>query len=434
MPPTGVLLTIDGSATVTGDYLVDLGITATGATEMRFSNAAPNYSAWEPFNASKLAWDIRGYGGNDFEGIHTVWCSVRNAIDERVSVFASIEYRRAKPSIRIYPKPVQRAGNHIVDIKVDLFDPHYNPVNVIQAEYTLDGTFTDGGNITFMPNDSLHDGVTDLPTAPNGVTHNLVWNLGEDVQDDVSDICQIRMKVQYANELSETGTSQQFAVDTRIPIEEADLEFTRGDAAEIKLTLLDRMGAPFDATGNVEVTSIKDPSGTEMLTIPIVSVNTSTGYYVATYNIGNTAPLGLWTSTWTYTADFVSYTEAVYFKVVEEAEQYVPLGSDTCVVYGQLLKADQNPMSEIEVHFIPHHLSDPELGNPTVISTDPVITYTDTNGRFKVELMRNTELIIYIPKLSFRQFAKVPDQDTSEFRAMMTLLPVPPRDQFGNRV
>ena len=434
MPPTGLTLTIDGSSTITSDLLVDLGIAATGATEMRFSNNGADYTPWKPYSSTELSFDLRGYGGNSNTGIHTVWCSVRNAIDERVSVFAPIEYRRAKPSIRIYPAPVQRAGNYIVDIKVDLFDPHYNPVNVIQAEYTLDGTFTDGGNITFMPNDSLHDGITELSTAPNGVTHNLVWNLGEDAKDDVSDICQIRMKVQYANEDSELAISQQFFVDTRIPIEEADLEFTRGDAAEIKITLLDRNGLPFDATGNVEITSVKDPSGNEMLTVPIVSVNTSTGYYVATYNIDNAAPLGLWASTWTYTADFVDYEEAVYFKVTEEVEQYVPLGTDTCVVYGQLLKADQTPMSEIEVHFLPHHLSDPELGNPTAISTDPVITYTDKSGRFKVELIKNTELIIYIPKLSFRQFAKVPDQDSSEFRAMMTLLPVPPRDQFGNRL
>ena len=63
----------------------------------------------------------------------------------------------------------------------------------------------------------------------------------------------------------------------------------------------------------------------------------------------------------------------------------------------------------------------------------PISVTTDANGKFVVELIRNTEVIIFIPSLNFRQFAKVPDEDASEFRAMMTLLPVGPRDKFGNR-
>jgi hypothetical protein len=434
-PPTGLILQIDGAATYTADLLVDLTISATGATEMSFSNSGYHWSSWEPFNTQKLAWDLRSNGGNDNEGIKTVWVRARNALAEQSSTYASIEYRRAKPSLKIYPAPVQRAGNGPVDIPLVLYDPHFNPVHVVQAEYTLDGTFTDGKNISFLPNDSAHDGVVDLSTAPNGIAHNLVWDPSLDLEEpDVSDIAQVRIKVAYANELSELALSQQFFVDTREDIELADLRFTRDDSAEIKLVLLDRNGEPFDATGDVEVTSIKDPSGNEMLTSTIIASKTSTGYYTAVYSVPNSAPLGLWLSKWEYTADYVDHEETVYFSVIEETTPYAPSRPDTCVVYGQLLNADQSPIAETEVHFLPHHISDPEYGNPTQIGTDPVIVYTDEDGKFHVELIKNTEVIIHIPKLSFRQFAKVPDGDTSEFRAMMTLLPVPPRDQFGNRI
>ena len=134
MPPTGLILTIDGAATYTRDLLVDLGISAVGATEMRFSNAAPNYSAWEPYNTDKLSWDLRGWGGNDFEGIKTVWVEVielirgrRPAISVKGSIRAASGFHRGKAARRkregfplrdyiIGPKKPQRyleiTGNH----------------------------------------------------------------------------------------------------------------------------------------------------------------------------------------------------------------------------------------------------------------------------------------------------------------------------------
>lgn len=435
--PTGLILQIDGAATYTGNLWVDLAISAVGATEMSFSNSGFDWSAWEPYATQKLAWDLRGYGGDGNVGVKAVWCRVRNALDEQSSTFAEIEYRRAKPSVKLYPAPTQRAGTTLVDIPITVYDPHFNPVSVIQAEWTFDGTFTDGvngNNITFLPNDSAHDGTVELTTAPNGVDHNLVWDAAIDVPDpDVSDITQIRIKVAYANEESELAVSQEFLCDVRDPIELSDLRFTRGDAANLVLLLFDRNGAPYDAEDPVQVTSIKDPSGNEVLTSPITATKTSTGYYVAVYNIDDSAPLGLWLSNWEYIADHIDHEETIYFSIIEETEAYAPTRSNTCVVYGELLNADQSPMAETEVHFLPHHLSDPELGNPTVISTDHIVVHTTQDGKFHVELIKNTELIIYIPKLDFRQFAVVPDQDTSEFRAMMALLPVPPRDQFGNR-
>jgi len=432
--PTGLTLQIDGGNPVTSDYFVDLGIVASGATEMRFSNNGFQWSPWISFAATELAWDVRGYGGNSNAGAKTIWVEARSATAEESNANNTIKYRRAKPSLKVYSMPAQRDGTTIVDIPLVLYDPYFNPVRVVQAEWTLDGSFTDGKNITFLPNDGAHDGTSDLTTAPNGISHNLVWDAGIDVEPDVSDIAQVRIKVAYANEFSELAVSQQFKVDTRDPIELSDLRFTRGDDAEIRLALLDRNGVPIDATGDVQVTSVKSSSGQEQLVSPIIAVPSSAGHYIATYVVPDTAEIGLWTSLWEYTADFVASSETIYFSIVEEATPYNPIGTDTCVVYGQLLHADQRPMANVEVHFLPHHISEPEYGNPTVISTNPVILHTDDSGKFKVELIRNTELIIYIPSLTFRQFAKVPDQDTSEFRAMMTLLPVPLRDKFGNKL
>jgi hypothetical protein len=434
MPIPAYSLVIDGGAPTTNDLFVDLTINASGTpTHMRFSNGGVHWSALEPYAATKINWDLRSYGGNDNVGNHTIICELQDQGDATtVCTSASIDYRHAVPSVKIYPMPAQVEGTYLVNVQYILYAPFGVKCNIQKIEFSHDGLFTPPVPLTPAVSHPDHDGTSELDAAPNGIPHNYVWVANIDFPGDVSDISQIRMQVVYANEHSEVALSQQFKLDTREEIEIADLRFTRGDAARIKLLLLDKEGQPYDAS-NLSVTSLKNPEGTEQLLTPIIATRDSLGYYHVDWTVPNNALIGLWTSKWDIDADHVQSTETVYFSIVEEVTPYIPLRQNTCVVYGQLVRADESPYANIDVHFLPHHISDVQWFNPTTISTDPVITITDDDGRFKVELIKNTELIIYIPKLSFRQFAKVPNLNTSEFRAMMTLLPIPPRDQFGNR-
>lgn len=433
MPPTSVSLVIDGGASTTPDLTVDLTMTATGATEMRLSNDGYTWTNWDTWATSYPNWDLQGVGGNDNPGLHTVYLEVRDGSDDRVKVSSSITFEPVKPHVRI-GTPLQRAGTYLVDIPYEGFEQWSNKASLAVYECSLTGVFA-GEEFTMTPktDDPQHDGVTELPFSPSGANLNFVWDMLSDIDEgEVSDITQVRIKPVFGNDYGELSLSQQFLIDTRADVTEEGPKHTRGDSIELKLILTDRHANPIDAT-SIEVSSIKNPSGTEQLTVPITPTNPSTGVYLAAWTVPTDAELGQWTAKWDYEADNVTTYDVTYFQVVEEAEPYAPLGENTCLVYGQLFYADERPLADTEVHFLPHHISDPELGNPTTISTLPVIVETDSDGRFRVELIRNTEIIVFIPALSFRQFAKVPDEETSEFRAMMVLLPVPPRDQFGNR-
>ncbi len=79
LSPTGLSITIDGGATQTGITNVSLTLSATGATEMCFSNNGTTYTAWEPYNTNK-AWTLDGGAG-----LKIVYFKVQNGSIEAMS-------------------------------------------------------------------------------------------------------------------------------------------------------------------------------------------------------------------------------------------------------------------------------------------------------------------------------------------------------------
>jgi len=435
MPPTGVAIVIDGGAPRTSDLRVDLTASAVGANDMRLSNSGVFWTPYEPFATSISNWDLRSYGGNDNTGIHTIYLEVRDLANNSVQVSSFIRYQPAKPHVHV-GVPSQRSGEEmIVDIPYDGFDDFGNKCDLAVAEFSLTGAFA-GEQKPMTPKvaDPLHNGSAQLEFSPGGTPLNFVWDVLADIgPGEVTDIAQVRLRPVFGNDLGEYGLSGQFVVDTRILVTAGGALFSRGEEANLKIVFTDLEGVMVDPV-YVAMASIKDPAGNEQLYVPIVATQVYLGEWAISFSIPTDAIVGKWIATWAYEVEYAVVSKAIYFSVQENVVTFDPIGKDTCVVHGQLVYADEHPIANTDVSFMPHHLSDPEIGNPTRIGVEPISARTDSNGRFIVELIRNTEVIIYIPSLNFRQFAKVPDEPTSEFRAMMTLLPLPPRDKFGNRI
>ncbi len=85
--PTGLTITINGGAAETGSTSVTLALTATGATEMCFSNDGSFYYAWEAYSTSKV-WTLYINAG-----LKTVYFKARNGtIEAAAPVMDSITY------------------------------------------------------------------------------------------------------------------------------------------------------------------------------------------------------------------------------------------------------------------------------------------------------------------------------------------------------
>ena len=434
MPPTSVAIVIDGGAPRTSILRVDLTLSALDADEMRFSNDGSTWTDYQPFATSLSDWELTDYGGNENIGIHTIYFEVRDSVNNTVQVSSFIRYQVDKPHIRV-GTPVQRTdGSFLVDIPYKGYDNFGNKCDLAVFEYSLTGAFYGEERImTPKVHDDAHDGVAQLDFSPGGTDHNFVWDALPDIgTGEVSNITQIRMRPVFGSDLGEYAIGGMFTVDTRVLVTTGGTTASRGETTVLQIVFTDKNGLPLDPE-SVDLVSLKDPSGTEHLDAPIPATQSYTGEWYVEWEVATDAELGKWIAIWGYEMDYTPATQQVYLTIGPKVTPFIPIGSETCAVHGQLVYADEKPIANAEVQFIPHHLSDPELGNPTLIGVDPISTTTDDTGKFVVELIRNVELIIFIPSLNFRQFAKVPDEPTSEFRAMMTLLPVGPRDRFGNR-
>lgn len=332
--------------------------------------------------------------------------------------------------------PLQRDGSNLVDVPYRGYSADSNLCTLVVAEYSLTGEFAgEEQPCTPAVSDPEHDGTALLAFVPGGADLNFVWDAEADLGNDgLSDVAQMRLRAAYGEELSSYSTSAQFSLDTRESTDDVDAPaFSRGTTAQLRIYLVDRDGDAFDPE-DLELSSVTDPSGTEQIYEPVEATKLDYGLWCADFEVPSDGELGVWTATWSYTGE-VAATRESQFLVNSGIKETDPLGgTDTCLVRGRLMQADGLPLTAAEVKFIPTHLSDPELLNPTDISEGVVTIVTDSDGRFVMELIRNTEGILYIEELGFRQAVQVPDLDTCQYRDMPVTLPTGTRDKFGNRV
>ncbi len=136
LPPTGLSIAINGGAAETGNYAVTLTISATGATEMCFSNDGVAWSGWEPLAATKV-WNLPASAG-----YKTVYIKARNGtIESAGPVAASITYTTSSLSLSDEPAWVWA-------IAVVVLIKAVGVVLVIWMRYRKDRQRTAGGKDT----------------------------------------------------------------------------------------------------------------------------------------------------------------------------------------------------------------------------------------------------------------------------------------------
>ena len=446
MPIPDVTLFINGNASETYDHEVTLSITDVGVDppqEMRFSNNTVDWSPWEIFAGGTKQWWLTtdAYGGSPTFGQRFVFAQFKNASGV-FDVNDSITVARVAPKIFFSTDPVQRSDEHLVDIPYLGVEVHIigAKINLIEAEFDLTGLFAGSEQaMSVKESDPSHTGITGLLFTGGGFEHNLVWDILEDVPaEEVHATTKIRLKAQYGEYESEFFVSEFFTIDTRAVAAQTLEGVTAkpGDTIKLELNVFDQNGDPITPDTPPEITSISDPDGAEYVTGPniVMGGGAPVGYYFHDFITLNTYPEGQWVAQVEVTINGEVNTHSIPFSLRNDPKIFSPVGSNTCAVFGTLFCMSENRTAGMRVEIHHDDISDPGHFNPTSVDTGPIVVETDADGFFVVNLIRNLEVIIYIPQLQYRRRVKVPDLVAANFQELSINLPTPPRDQFGNRV
>jgi len=444
--PTGVTMTINTGDEATNDLDVTLSIAATGADEMRFSNNGG--FSWSPFEAyaTSKAWNMSDYDGLASEGIKTVLMEVRDLFDdERAQVTDFILFEVPVPRIVFdaLTPPFQRSDTNIVEIPYAGFEDSLaaaDAVALLGAEIDTSGLFTGGElDLLELPGDSLNDGRVGLLFSNAGESLVFVADLlGTFGMEIASAATRVRLKPQFGSKTGDWAVSPAFTIQIQDPpvTEELGRKTIPGRAITLVAYFRNALNELEDPTVGPTLEEVLDSTDTDQLGGSVPMVSTVAGVWTYSFTPAVTDPVGQWRYRVSYEMGGpVGAEELLGFFIVETPTvASFPLQNDTCVLYGDLFLGDGMPFENALVQVAPHHLSDPELGNTTSVSTSRREVLTDANGHFEIEMIRNTEVVVRIPDLGYKQFGKIPDDDAAEYKTITTLLPTGTRDKFGNRV
>lgn len=443
--PTGVSMSINSGDEATNDLDVTLNIAATGADEMRFSNNGGfDWSTFEAFATTK-AWNMADNGGSSSEGIKSVLMEVRDLFDDaRAQVSDFILFEVPVPRIVLDPLdlPVQRADTNILEIPYTGFEDSLaaaDAVSLLGAQIDTAGAFS-GGEVDLLeiPDDAENDGRVGLLFTNAGEAHKFVADLLGTFGDEVSSaLTRIRLQPQYGPKTGEWVTSSVFTIQVQDPptTELLGRKTIPGRAITLIAYFRNALNELEDPSVGPTLNEVLDSADTDQLGGAVAMTAVSTGIFSHIFTPGASDPTGQWRYKVGY--EMTSPEGALellgYFVVAEPTVASIPLRDSTCVVFGDLVYGHGVLFENALVQIAPHHLSDPELGNTTSIATIPIEVLADANGHFEVEMVRNTEVVVAIPDLHYKQFGKIPDLDAAEYKSIATLLPTGARDKFGNR-
>jgi len=441
MPLPNITFFIDSNAQETTNYLVTLNSVDVGGDcdEMRFSNNGISWSPWALFVTS-YSWDFRLYGGAYTHGQRFVFAEYRNG-DGITKIYDYIELVSPSTRAKFITAPTQRNDNSkLVDIPYIGIERHImgHAVDLIEIEFDLYGQFIgQEKKLSVKDNDPANTGVTGLLFTNAGEDQNIVWDLLEDADaDEFWNTCKVRFKCHYGKYTSDWFTTNDFSISTRDvdPDEKLGKKGAPGDTIKIEIELFDSNGTPKDADFIPNITSIKDPNGIEKVTVNLQMIHDGDGYYFYNYATLTTDPEGQWMSVITYIMNGETFTKSVPFYIENDFIVVTPSLENVCRVYGTLYCENGSPAENIDVMILHDDMSDPGHFNPTVIGMMPIISTTDANGFFSVDVIQNSEVIVYIKDLNYRRRAQIPEKVSVKFTEMSLVLPTPPRDEFGNRI
>mgnify|MGYP006282838189 CR=1 FL=1 len=420
---------------------VTLNMTDVGdpTDEMRFSNNGIEWSPWYLFNTTH-SWDMRLYGGGTSYGIKYVFAEFKNA-DGTTSKTDKIILVQADPTIYFREAPSQRSDSYLVDIPFEGIEHHIigPEIDLISIEYDVTGNFMGAEKpLSVKESDPNHTGITALLFETSGTDHNIVWDLLEDIpENDFYNTVKVRIKAHYGPMTSEFYVSPQFSITTYpLPADTVKgKKAVAGGTVRLEMYTFDENGDPVDADSLPVLNSVTDPDGVDHLGGAVNMVDgAETGYYYYDFTVPTPAENGQWTSEVEVVINGETKNENILFYVSDASIVLSPLTDNGCIVYGTLYCTNGEPLEGVEVMILHDDLSDPGHFNPTSIGNNPITATTDSNGFFSANVVRNSEVIIYIQKLSYRRRAKIPDSASAKFDEISINMPTPPRDKFGNLI
>jgi len=345
--------------------------------------------------------------------------------------------------------PVQRA-NGLVDVPFTASDPQsVDEYSITEAEFSMRGDFTDAVPMSFKEIDGAHDGTTGLVFADSGTSFNLVWDAKTDLKElfeeglrsqsttnelgdidnpkgdalnpnvpiheliALSDVAALRFKPHFKDESFSFAFSPNFQIN--IPLIEETTSTTlrgiRGTTVDLTVIYIDDNGALFDPT-TVEIVSVIDADGTEKIGSPIAVVSSPTGVFTHSFAIAESDPLGDWAYTFDSTTGSDTTSDTFSFVVVDKSSGATqPLTADGCLVFGTVLKEDGVPLELAEVTIF-LDFADNGINDSNVAKT-PVLIRTDINGRFEINLIKNSRVTVSIPILGYNRTGAVPNLATA---------------------
>lgn len=87
---------------------------------------------------------------------------------------------------------------------------------------------------------------------------------------------------------------------------------------------------------------------------------------------------------------------------------------DTCIVYGQIVDATGEPLQNTNIYFKPIVMS--QIIDGSALALTAVITRTDVNGEFALELVRGAQILAIIEATAYRKNITVPDQASVDIK------------------
>lgn len=285
---------------------------------------------------------------------------------------------------------------------------------LVVAEYSFNGLFTDAVVMKEFYDDGRHEGRFDLEFDDPAVSHQFVWDLSEIPKNTVHDY-KVRLRAKSGalySLLTEIDVSIDRTLDENIPvpvvIEDGDLEVTipvfRGEDAVSGAT--------------VTVTEIRDDTDTDLLggavAVPEIA---STGVYQTTINLPvGTFPAGRYRMFYTVSATDLDVAESKVVLVVgTDYNVLTQLNlAELCLVYGKLVDNLGRPVVSQAVR-VTHRLEKTRFDR---VASDPILVYTDEFGFFAYHALRNSEILMEIPALRYAELLKVPDEYTAQFNTI----------------
>jgi hypothetical protein len=87
---------------------------------------------------------------------------------------------------------------------------------------------------------------------------------------------------------------------------------------------------------------------------------------------------------------------------------------DTCIVHGTIMDATGEPLQNSNVYFKP--VVTTQIINGVAMALTAVITRTDVNGEFALEVVRGAQVLVLIEATSYRKQITIPDQASADIK------------------